>query len=54
MKSLTQRHSDKWFGFSSSETTGPVPPQDSVPAPEPPYGTEPPVNTDFGPLAFNI
>lgn len=55
MKNLTQRRSDKWFVFiASDDTSDPGTPQDSVPAPEPPYGVEPPINTGIGSLAFNI
>ena len=49
MKRTIQTHSDKWFGaFADAGVCLPTIPQVIIPAPTPEFGTEPPVNADFG------
>jgi hypothetical protein len=51
MKNLIQRHLDEWNGIQIGTPTDPDLPIAGAPAPEPPFGTEPPIQTAFTPFA---
>lgn len=54
MKSLIPRHLDEWNGIQVSTTADPETPVVGAPAPEPPFGTEPPIYGELRPSAHFI